>query len=242
MERNNKLKRLEYWIKARIGLIAFIDVQIKVDKEWYGSEYGGFYLNPSLLSQNAIIYSFGIGEDISFDRAIIRKHECSVYAFDPTPKSIKWIARQKLPENLIFFPYGIGKKTEFVKFHLPKNKEHVSGSIFEHKLVDEKEYINVPLKSFEDIIKETGHREIDVLKMDIEGSEYVVMEEILKTNIVIKQILLETHERFFTNGKIKGRQLFDLLEKYNYKIFAISDTYQEISFLKLDQIPRQTSL
>ncbi|NQD71002.1 FkbM family methyltransferase [Sphingobacterium shayense] len=235
MERNNKLKRLEYWIKARIGLIAYIKTQKKIDKEWYGNEYGGFYLNPNLICENSIIYSFGVGEDISFDQSIIKRHQCQVYAFDPTPKSINWISKQQLPETFHFFPYGIGNKTELVKFHLPKNKDHVSGSIFKHHLVDIGEYISVPLKSFADIIVETGHQEIDVLKMDIEGSEYVVMEDILKSNIPIKQILLETHERFFIDGKTKGRMLFALMEKYGYKIFAISDTYQEISFIKTER-------
>ena len=69
MERNDKLKRLEYWIKARIGKIAFIDVEEKRAKEWYGNGYGGFYVDPSLVPENAIVYSFGIGEDISFDKA-----------------------------------------------------------------------------------------------------------------------------------------------------------------------------
>lgn len=234
MERNNRLKRLEYWIKARIGLIAYIKVQKHVNKEWYGNKYGGFYLNPDLISQNAIIYSFGVGEDISFDSAVLKRHNAQVFAFDPTPKSIKWVAKQQLPRTFNFFPYGIGNKTEQVKFHLPKNKEHVSGSIYEHNLVEHKEYISVPLKSFDDILEESRHTAIDVLKMDIEGSEYSVMEGILKSNCSIKQILLETHERFFPDGRTKGRALFNLMDEHGYKIFAISDTYQEISFMKID--------
>ena len=32
MERNNTLKRIEYWIKARLGKISFIDIEEKRDK------------------------------------------------------------------------------------------------------------------------------------------------------------------------------------------------------------------
>ncbi|MFD1768149.1 FkbM family methyltransferase [Sphingobacterium suaedae] len=233
MERNNRLKRLEYWIKARMGRIAFIDVQYKIPKVWYGSDYGGFYVHPTPLDHNAIVYSFGIGEDISFDTAMIAEHGCQVFGFDPTPKSIDWLKTQRTPENFHFYSYGLGEKTEEVTFFLPKNKTHVSGSIFGHQLVNDDDYISVPLKSFPDIIKETGHTKIDVLKMDIEGSEYVVIDSILKSGIPIGQLLLETHERFFADGKEKGEIFFEKLYKQGYRIFGISDTYQEISLIKV---------
>lgn len=233
MERNNRLKRLEYWIKARIGKIAFIDIEHRVDKKWYGSGYGGFYVHPESLSSDAIVYSFGIGQDISFDRAIIDEHGCQVFGFDPTPKSIDWLKSQQVPENFHFYPYGIGKQTENVKFHLPKNKDHVSGSIFGHDLVSDADFVEVSLKSFSDILRETGHTKVGILKMDIEGSEYVVIESILKADIQIDQLLIETHERFFADGKAKGEKFFKMLFDHGYRIFAISDTYQEISLLKM---------
>ncbi|MGH2624665.1 MAG: FkbM family methyltransferase [Sphingobacterium sp.] len=233
MERNDKLKRLEYWFKARLGKIAFISIENKRDKQWYGNGYGGFYLDPTLLSDNAIVYSFGIGEDISFDLSIIDKHACQVFGFDPTPKSIAFINQNPPPANFHFYPFGIGEHTENVLFHLPKNKNHVSGSIYEHSLVDGENAVEVLLKSFKDITKDLGHQEIDVLKMDIEGSEYAVMQGILDSGIPIKQILVETHERFFSNGKQKGKAFFNLLKEKGYRIFAISDTYQEISLIKV---------
>ncbi len=232
MERNDKLKRLEYWVKARIGKIAFIDIEEKRQKYWYGNGYGGFYADPNLIPDNAIVYSFGIGEDISFDKAIIEKHGAKVYGFDPTPKSINYIRNNQTPEQFYFHPFGIGEKTEMVTFHLPKNKDHVSGSVYDHSLVDENNSVEVLLKDFKEIVSELNHSYIDILKMDIEGSEYVVMEGILSSGIPIKQILVETHERFFKDGKQKGEQFFRLLYAHGYRIFAISDTYQEISLVK----------
>lgn len=232
MERNDKLKRLEYWVKARIGKIAFIDVEEKRTKEWYGNGYGGFYVDPSLVPDNAIVYSFGIGEDISFDKAIIAKHGAKVFGFDPTPKSINYVRNNETPEQFYFHPFGLGEKTEMVTFLLPKNKEHVSGSVYDHSLVDEHDSVDVLLKEFKEIANDLGHQSIDVLKMDIEGSEYAVMEGILNSGIPIKQILVETHERFFPNGKEKGQKFFKLLHDHGYRIFAISDTYQEISLVK----------
>lgn len=232
MERNSNLKRLEYWIKARIGKISFIDIEEKHEKKWYGNGYGGFYIDPTLVPENAIVYSFGIGEDISFDLDIIAKHGCQVFGFDPTPKSIDYISKQDIPAGFHFHPYGIGEQTGTVTFNLPKNKDHVSGSVYEHKLVDEHNAVEVLLKDFKDITTELGHTHIDVLKMDIEGSEYAVIEGILNSGVSIKQILIETHERFFPDGKAKGDKFFKALYQHGYRIFAISDTYQEISLVK----------
>lgn len=56
--------------------------------------------------------------------------------------------------------------------------------------------IQVPVRSFTSIVKELRHDLIDVLKMDIEGSEHVVLDDILGSGVKIKQILIEFHHRF----------------------------------------------
>lgn len=58
---------------------------------WYGNSYGGFFINPTLLNKKSIVYSIGIGKDISFDTKCIKNHTCRIFAFDPTPKSIDWL-------------------------------------------------------------------------------------------------------------------------------------------------------
>ena len=166
-------------------------VKVKCNYCYYGNNYGGFYVNPDLLNKNSIVYSFGIGEDISFDSAIIDNHNCQVFGFDPTPKSINWIKNQQLPFNFNFYNYGISNITGFVNFNLPKNKDYVSSSIISHQNVDNTNAIKVPMKSFDDIFNELGHDVVDVLKMDIEGSEYDVIKSILTSSVLIKQILIE---------------------------------------------------
>jgi FkbM family methyltransferase len=199
---------------------------------WYGNSYGGFYVCPELLNENAIVYSFGIGEDISFDNAIIEKHSCKVFGFDPTPKSINWIINQKKRLNFEFFDFGLDSKSGFVEFYLPNNDEHVSGSILKQKNVSELKKVSVEMKSFVDITKKLGHNHIDVLKMDIEGSEYEVMDSILDSKLSINQILVEFHERFFTDGKDKTIEIIKKMKKNGYEIFAISDSFEEVSFIR----------
>lgn len=56
--------------------------------------------------------------------------------------------------------------------------------------VDEGRKITVDMKSINDIITELKPERIDILKIDIEGSEYDVIEYILDIAIPIGQILI----------------------------------------------------
>jgi FkbM family methyltransferase len=232
------LKRIKSKVRRLIlkstGKVDHIKIDVKCKNKWYGNIYGGFYVSTQFLGPNSIIYSFGIGEDISFDKAIIKNHNCNVFGFDPTPKSIMWIKNQDLPANFNFYDFGIGNKSGFVDFYLPKNPEYISGSYIIQNNVNSLEKIVVKMKSFEDIINELGHKHIDILKMDIEGAEYDVIDSILNTKIPINQFLIEFHDRLFENGKVQTQEVIGKLKSNGYGIFAISDSFEEISFIKYD--------
>ena len=209
-----------------------LKVGLDCKKHWYGNQYGGFYLSPDLLDKQSIVYSVGIGEDISFDQDLIDTHGCSVFGFDPTPKSINWCKQQDLPSGFSLYEYGLGAKTEKVQFHLPKNTDHVSGSIHHHDSLAESNSVEVSLRSFNDIALSLGHEKIDVLKMDIEGSEYDVIEGILSSAVVIDQLAIELHERFFEDGQARSRQLVRAIKDAGYELFAVSESYEEVSFIR----------
>lgn len=226
------IRKIKQRFQVLAGKKTLIKKELDCDRAWYGNNYGGFYINPTLLNEKSIVYSFGIGEDISFDTAIIRNHNCQVYAFDPTPKSVNWVNMQSLPPYFKFYPFGINKTTGFVEFNLPKDKKFVSGSVINHKNVDDENCIKVPMKSFADITLELGHQHVDVLKMDIEGSEYDVIDSLLSSKVQITQILVEIHERFFPNGIEKTEQLLKIMSHHGYAVFAVSSSLEELSFIK----------
>jgi FkbM family methyltransferase len=206
--------------------------QMEMNHVWYGSNYGGFFIHPDSLNENSIVYSFGIGKDISFDLKCIKQHQCKVFGFDPTPKSIDWIASQNLGDSFVFYNYGISNESGEMDFFLPVNVNAVSGSLVNTKVVDQQRSIKVRMKSFADIANELGHTKIDVIKMDIEGSEYEVLESIISSKVEIGQILVEFHDRLFPENEEKSKQAVQLMNKFGYRIFAASDTFEEISFIK----------
>lgn len=205
--------------------------EVKIPKKWFGNHYGGFFVATDYINEKSIVYSFGIGEDISFDTALINKFNCKIYGFDPTPKSIRWINSQDLPNGFKFYDFGINYQSEKAIFYFPKNPNFVSGSVIAQNNVNTEEGIEVDLKTLKDTAELLGHSKIDVLKMDIEGSEYAVLEEILQSRFEIGQILVEFHDRFFEDGRERTMRILNEMKKFNYVVFGISDTFEEISFI-----------
>jgi FkbM family methyltransferase len=224
---------------ARSGLAMFkakpehLRPSIKMQKHWYGNDYGGFYACPNKIGKSSIVYSFGIGEDISFDRDIISNHGCSVYGFDPTPKSINWIQNNSnsIPSNFTFLNYGISDIDGDFEFFLPKNINHVSGSLITQSNVDEEQMIIVKMKSLATIMRDLNHSKVDLIKMDIEGAEYKVLNNLLESCQYIGQILIEFHDRFFDDGIEKTKIAIELLRESGFEIFAVSDSLEEVSFI-----------
>lgn len=213
------------------GRMTAIRKSVRVPSQWYGNVYGGFFVNPALLSKQSVVYSFGIGEDISFDRMMIEQHHCQLFAFDPTPKSIQWVKSQQLPQEFHFQEYGLALETGMAEFNLPANDQYVSGSLVSHQKVDATKKVSVPMKSFADVVNELNHKQIDVLKMDIEGSEFDVIETILNSDVIIDQFLIEFHERFFEDGRKRLQCALKLMKQHGYKVFGVSKTYEEVSFI-----------
>ena len=200
---------------------------------WFGNDYGGFYLDTSKLSSHDIVFSIGVGEDISFDKELIRYGLKKIYLFDPTPKSKRFIEQLNLNDNYTFLNIGVSNKDEKTKFYMPKNPTHVSGSIFVHSSTTDSDYIEVELKSIKTLLKNLNLDKIDILKMDIEGSEYAVLHRLIDDQIYPKQICVEFHNRYFQNGKYLFQKIKDKLLCNGYEVYGISKSGEEYLFVKV---------
>ena len=119
--------RIRYFIRIIRGNELYFHKEIKVKKELFGNTGAEWCLVPDYLNERSIIYSFGVGTDISFDLQVIKRIGCMVFAFDPTPRSIECIKNQALP-------------SEF-KLHLYVDKE----KMFERALLNAVSTLIAPL-------------------------------------------------------------------------------------------------
>ena len=230
------IRKIKRAIKQLLGKDVSYRLQIECSSTFIGSDYGGWDICPTSINSSSIIYSFGVGEDISFDLGLIEKYGVQVLAFDPSPKSIDWVKDQDTPKEFQLYEYGIADYDGEAEFFPPDNPDHVSHTMLK-KNTKASVGIGVNVKRLNTIMKELGHSKIDIFKMDIEGAEYAVIDDILDSNVQISQILVEFHHRFKNVGISKTKTAVSNLNNHGYKIFAISSSGEEYSFIKANTNP-----
>lgn len=228
-----KLKRLLYIIKKR-RMLKLDSFSYKVQR--YGNEYGGFMVYDEILKRKrgSIVYSFGIGKDLSFSETLINSLDVEIFAYDPTPQSIKYVKQHSLygKPNFHFEEVGLSDKDEMTTFYIkPEGAADVSGSVIPRpKLM--KNGIEVKMECLNTISKKNGHSTIDLLKIDIEGSEFKVIERMKDWNILPVQICLEVHDRFFEDGIEMLRKTVDCLKYMGYLLIYVSLRGDELTFIR----------
>jgi FkbM family methyltransferase len=208
-----------------------------------GTEYGGWPLLLDLTPTRPIIFSFGVGEDISFDLAAIERFDAQIYAFDPTPRSLHWVSTQKTPENFRFDPIGIASVDGYAEFFPPAESRHVSFSAFPADNVAEGSKIRAEVKRLATIMLDQGVTHLDGLKMDVEGFEYDIIRDIVESEIRPTQLMIEFHHRMYSIPCQRTKDAVNLLIKYGYELYYVSKSGHEYAFVDQREFaPQPTSI
>lgn len=189
----------------------------KKDMVFLGSKYGGWFIpaNFSIHKEDAC-YFVGAGEDVTFDCSVAAFFPCNVDIFDPTPKAVAHFKKlesqvgsggsvsawknmrefnavsSSVFERISFHPFGVAGADGKNKFFLPANPDHVSCSIV--NLQKTEDYFIAECFTLKTIMNKLGHVDIKLLKIDIEGAEYQVIDSIIKNNTFPSLLAIEFDE------------------------------------------------
>ena len=160
-----------------------------------GSDYGGWLAPVERIRRDWIVYSLGVGQDTTFDEALIERFGVTVHAFDPTPAAIEHIARRhaerpQLRESLRFAPVAVWDCDGSLRLFEPKTRGWV-GSYSAMNLQGTQASIEVPCATLDGLMAQRGHGRIDLLKMDIEGAEYRVLERLVERAVPVSWLCVE---------------------------------------------------
>jgi len=226
----------------------------------HGTSYGGWRLLKNIkLTKNSIIYSAGVGEDISFDLIISQLYQSNIILIDPTERSFKHFNEilnfynnindnninnndnnnninnyftaniqddyneilQNVKPNLNTITYikkGLWHKADKnLKFYMPTNELYVSHTLIENMYSNR--YHLVEVDTIKNIMREFNHNHIDLLKLDIEGSEIIVLEqmindEIFPTYLCVEFDLIKQQIDYNDSTKL----MIEKLDKLGYKM------------------------
>lgn len=201
MSRSEIIARAVTHLKARVlkrfGRDIFSGIKIESigSCEKLGSALGGWVIPSGMLNEDSICYCVGVGEDMTFDLALLERFRCRVFSFDPTPRAIDYVAiTAKGKPGLSFSPVGVWDQDEILHFYEPKNPLHVSYSILNLQGTDK--FFEAPCKKLWSIMQDNGHDRIDLLKLDVEGAEYRILDSIFRDRLNIDVICVEFDEVF----------------------------------------------
>ena len=154
-------------------------------------------LNLKHINNNSIILDIGanIG-DVS--DVIMKKYDPKIYCYEPNISCYNYMVKRFIKNSKIkIFNVAVSNfsgKT-FLYFH--KKATNITEFNERSSLKKEKDGLDINKKievnciDIKEILEK--HNQIDLIKIDIEGSEYEVMPEIIKNKDKIKMVLCETH-------------------------------------------------
>ena len=198
----------------------------------------GFWENHLCHIYEALIKETDIvvdaGANIGFHTIQFAKKVKKVYSFEPQKLVFNILSTNILfndvSSNVNNYRLGLGDKkltlnmTPLIDSIQPGGMENFGGLGLSTENKDTEE---VDVVVFDDL----GLGVIDVIKMDIEGSEYAVLEEILASEIKVDQLLIEFHDRLFDQENYKSKKIVKKMNENGYEVFASSSTYEEVSFI-----------
>lgn len=216
--------------RSVVGRDLFYRRQVRAPRLRLGRPGASWCVCPTRLGADSVCYSFGVGEDVSFELALMERFDLRVEAFDPTPRSLAWIKSQVLPRRFTLHEVGLAAWDGTAPFRPPLDPGHVSYSMVRDDLAGPT--VLAPVRRLATVAGLLGHTRIHLLKMDIEGAEYGVLPDCLSSGLQIDQILIEFHHRWDVIGLAETKRAITLLTDRSYRIADVSPNGCEYTFLR----------
>ena len=155
----------------------------------------------------ALVYSFGLGTDTSFDEEMIKKYSAIVHGFDPTPGAFKYARGRAafLPDCFFaLHPFGLNDKDGEINLYPPANPNHIS-----HNQIPRAgaRPVAATLLRLATIMHLLGHTHVHILKMDVEGAEFSILDSLLSPDaeLPFDQLCVEYHPSIHPGGPAAGK-------------------------------------
>lgn len=197
--------------------------------ERLGTRYGGWWLDVSIIGERALLIDCGLGEDISFPTAFLQRFVgAHVIGVDPNPRSLAY-CRANCPSGMEILANAFWTSAgEPIVFHLPRAQEMlpkgadgVSGSLeASHEYVAGGERIETTSVDLDALLKRAGRTDCDVLKLDVEGAEYALLDALVASGRirVARQLLVEFHHGVTRHTDADTRRCIDALAGAGFRL------------------------
>ena len=176
-------------MKARLP--NFFSIRQSTDLVRIGRDYdGGYLVSKSDIEQSDLLLGFGINDDWSFEEDFLSQKKVSVTAYDASVSERIFFRRLLGSALRIYnfkrFLHWLNVLLKYRKFFSQSDVNHIQ------------KFVGLNIKSeqhctFMDVLDQTESKNI-FLKIDIEGSEYRFLHDIVANEERITGLVLELHD------------------------------------------------
>ena len=126
-----------------------------------------------------VIFDIGANIGIASVYFAMRYPKATIYSFEPLPENQLLLKRNtEIFANIHIMPFGLSDKAGTFTYCMSNNANSYGGGTFCNVGHDPERSIELPVKTAAAVIKDLGIEQVDVMKMDTEGSEFAILEGI----------------------------------------------------------------
>jgi len=184
---------------------------------------------PALQTSNNSGVVLDIGANVGHFSAACRSLGFDVVAVEPHPAALRHLKKRfRHDSKVTILEKAVSDHAQLVTLHM--HPQHVfdpistsiAASIFPDKFITET--LQVEVESLTMTMLFEKHSSFEIVKIDIEGAEMLLVDDIINNHARINKLLMETHERFMRSTTESFFYMSKLGELNN---FIVSNSLQD---------------
>lgn len=215
------------WFERRVAQITLTPVPGLTD---VGTPYGGWTIPGQLIDDSWLCYCIGAGGDVSFDLCLIDRYGATVRSIEPVAEYVQE-ARRSAAGRDRFSTYQAAIAIADGPIRMQITHDPGSRSLSAVGLYDTERYVEVPGRKLESLMAELGDDHMDLLKLDIEGSEYDIVPTLDLRALGVRVFATQLHH---TASVRAARSLIERVRAQGYHPVAVRPVLK-ITFLRDDE-------
>jgi FkbM family methyltransferase len=167
-------------------------------KKWYRDDINNARRFDYPLTCESTVFDIG-GYQGHFSREIVARYDPRVYVFEPVPQFYQELVAQfERNPKVRICNYGLSNQDSI-------SQMTVAGDGSTIYMIGDRR-TGVRLRDVQAVVRELGISQIDLVKINIEGGEYVLLRRMLETGLVsiCQHILIQFHEFYPDARKLRS--------------------------------------
>lgn len=172
------------------------------------------------LDPDSVVFDLG-GYEGQWSSDIFSMYGCNIFIFEPYPPfAINIEQRFKKNSKIKIYKFGLGARSEKVDFSILNDGSSI------YAKGDSK--VSIDLVSVIEFLKDHEINSIDLVKINIEGGEYELLEYLIENGLikVFKNIQVQFHDFIISNASERMKQIQNELSRTHFLTYQYNFVWE----------------